>query len=155
MRLVYSLLLFLHLAGVIVWVGGMFVVHVAVRPAVAAVLEPPQRLALMAQVLTRFFLWVTIAIAVILASGIALILGAGGFRNAHLSVHLMFGLGLVMMAIFAHIRTAPFRRLRSAVAAADWPAAARELQSVRSLVTLNLVLGVVNVGVATIGRALL
>jgi len=155
MRLVYSLLLFLHLAGVIVWVGGMFVMHFAVRPAVAAELQPPQRLALMAHTLGRFFFWVTIAIVVILASGIALILGAGGFRNAHLSVHLMFGLGLVMMAIFAHIRTAPFRRLRSAVAAADWPTAARELQAVRTLVMLNLVLGAATVAVATIGRALL
>lgn len=155
MRLAYSLLLFLHLAGVIVWIGGMFVMHFAVRPAVASELQPPQRLALMAHVLGRFFYWVTIAIVVILGSGIALILGAGGFRNAHLSVHLMFGLGLVMMAIFAHIRTAPFRRLRSAVAAADWPAAARELQAIRTLVALNLLLGVVNVAVATIGRALL
>lgn len=155
MRLAYSLLLFLHLAGVIVWIGGMFVMHFAVRPAIASELQPPQRLALMAQVLGRFFYWVTISIVVILASGIALILGAGGFRNAHLSVHVMFGLGLAMMAIFAHIRTAPFRRLRSAVAAADWALAGRELQAVRTLVALNLGLGVVTVGVATIGRALL
>ncbi len=109
----------------------------------------------MVQVLKRFFHWVTLAVAVILASGVALILGAGGFRNAHVSVHLMFGLGLVMMAIYAHIRTAPFRRLCAAVASSDWPAAGRELQTVRLLVALNLGLGVVNVAVATIGRALL
>lgn len=155
MRLAYSLLLLLHLAGVIVWVGGMFVMHVAVRPAAAVELQPPQRLALMTHVLQRFFFWVSIAIAVILASGVALILGAGGFGNAHLSVHLMFGLGLVMTAIYVVIRTGPFPRLRSAVTAGNWPEAARHLQAVRTLVTVNLVLGIVTVGVATIGRALL
>jgi len=155
MRLVYSLLLFVHLLGVTVWVGGMFVMHFAVRPAVAAELQPPQRLALMTHVLGRFFFWVGIAVAVILASGIALILGAGGFRNAHLSVHLMFALGLLMMAIFLHIRLSPFRRLRAAVATQAWTAAAPQLQRIRALVALNLVLGLVTIAVATVGRALL
>ena len=50
MRLVYTTLLFVHLIGVVVWVGGMFVMHFAVRPAAAGQLPPPQRLPLLATV---------------------------------------------------------------------------------------------------------
>jgi uncharacterized membrane protein len=155
MRLLYTALLFIHLIGVVLWVGGMFVLHFAVRPAAAGQLAPPQRLPLLANVLGRFFFWVSIAIVAILASGIGLILGAGGFANAHASVHLMFVLGLVMMVIFLYIRFAPFPRLQRAVASSEWPVAAKELDRVRKLVVTNLALGVVTTAVATLGRALL
>jgi uncharacterized membrane protein len=155
MKLLYTSLLFVHVAGVLIWVGGMFVMHFAVRPAAVAQLPPPQRLPLMAAALGRFFFWVSIAVVAILASGLALILGSGGFRNAHVSVHVMFVLGLLMMAIYLHIRFAPFPRLNAAVAAQDWPAAGRALDSVRKLVGINLLLGFVTTAVATIGRAVL
>ncbi len=155
MRLLYTGLLFVHLIGVVLWVGGMFVLHFAVRPAAAGQLAPPQRLPLLADVLGRFFFWVSMAIVAILASGIGLVLGAGGFANAHASVHLMFALGLVMTAIFLVIRFAPFPRLQRAVAASEWPTAARELDLIRRLVVTNLTLGVVTTAVATLGRALL
>jgi len=154
-RLLYTTLLFAHLLGVVVWVGGMFVLHLAVRPAAVAQLAPPQRLPLLAAVLERFFFWVAIAIAVILASGLALVVGAGGSGNAHLSVLIMFALGLVMTAIFAVIRFMPFPQLQRAVAGGDWPAAAAGLDAIRRLVATNLLLGVVTIAVATIGRALL
>lgn len=151
----YAVMLFLHVLAVVVWVGGMFLMHVAVRPAAVQLLPPPQRLPLLASVLERFFLWVVVAIVAVLASGLGMILESGGFRNAHLSVHLMFAIGVAMMAIFLHIRFAPFPRLRAAVAASDWPLAARRLDQVRQLVTTNLALGMLTIAVATIGRAVL
>lgn len=155
MKLLYTSMLLLHVLGVVVWVGGMFLMHVAVRPAAVQLLPPPQRLPLLASVLERFFLWVVVAIVAVLASGLGMILEGGGFRNAHLSVHLMFAIGLAMMAVFLHIRFAPFRRLQAAVAASDWPLAARRLDRVRLLVTTNLALGILTIAVATIGRAVL
>lgn len=155
MRLLYTTLLFIHLLGVVIWVGGMFVVHFAVRPAAVSQLPPPQRLPLLALVLRRFFFWVSIAIIAILASGIGLVIGAGGFGNAHMSVHLMFAIGLVMMLIFGGIRAVPFPRLLHAVQRNDWPAAAGSLDLIRRLVVVNLVLGSLTIAVATIGRALL
>jgi len=155
MRLLYSALLFVHLLGVVVWVGGMFVLLFAVRPAAAAQLPPPQRVPLLATALGRFFFWVSLAIIAILGSGIALILGAGGFANAHFSVHLMFAIGVAMMAIYLLIRFAVFPRLQSAVAAADLPLAAAKLDTIRKLIAINLALGIVTTAVATIGRALL
>lgn len=155
MKLLYTTMLLLHVLGVVVWVGGMFLMHVAVRPAAVDLLQPPQRLPLIASVLKRFFFWVHIAIVAVLVSGLAMILEGGGFRNAHLSVHLMFGIGLAMMAVFVLIRVGPFKRLQAAVASSDWPLAAQHLERVRQLVTTNLVLGIVTIAVATIGRAVL
>ena len=155
MKLLYTSMLLLHVLGVVVWVGGMFLMHVAVRPAAVQLLPPPQRLPLIALVLARFFFWVGIAIVAVLASGLGMILEGGGFRNAHLSVHLMFAIGLAMMAIFLHIRFAPFKRLQAAVVASDWPLAAQRMDQVRQLVTTNLVLGIVTIAVATVGRAVL
>jgi len=155
MKLLYTSMLLLHVLGVVVWVGGMFVMHVAVRPAAVELLQPSQRLPLLTTVLKRFFFWVHIAIVAVLLSGIGMILEGGGFRNAHLSVHLMLAIGVTMMAIFLHIRLGPFKRLRSAVVSSDWPLAAQRLDQVRQLVTTNLVLGIITIAVATIGRALL
>lgn len=155
MKFLYTGLLFVHLVGVLIWVGGMFVLHFAVRPAAAAQLPPPQRLPLLGQVLGNFFFWVTLAVIAILASGLGLILGAGGFANAHASVHAMFALGLLMMAIYAVIRLRHFPRLQRAVAAQQWPVAAGCLDAIRKLVLTNLLLGLLTTAVATIGRALL
>jgi len=169
MRL-YALMLFLHVLAVAVWVGGMFVMHFAVRPSAIELLAPPQRLPLMAAALRRFFGWVTVAVLVVLASGLLMFVGIGvaagataasrnalveGLRLAHPSVHLMFALGLAMMAIYAYIRGAPFLRLQAAVAAQDWPAGAAQLDRIRALVATNLVLGVIVIGVSTLGRALM
>lgn len=154
MRLAYPLLLFFHLLGVVVWVGGMFLMHFAVRPTAIELLEPPVRLPLLTGVLGRFFRWVTIAVVVILACGFAMILGAGGFAAAHVSVHLMLALGLLMTAIYAWIRLAFFMRLKAAVVARDWPAAAGNLDRLRRLVEVNLVLGIVTIAIAIVGRLL-
>ena len=167
MRL-YALMVFLHVLAVVVWVGGMFLMHFAVRPVAVAQLPPAQRLPLMAEILGRFFGWVTIAVLLVLATGVAMIVGIGagtatagksafgeGMRLAHSSVHLMFTIGLVMSLIFAFIRLVPFPRLRSALAAQQLPVAAGHLDRIRRLVAVNLVLGILTIAAATLGRAIL
>jgi uncharacterized membrane protein len=155
MRILYTVMLCLHVLGIIVWVGGMFLMHFAVRPAAARLLAPPQRLPLLAAVLDGFFRWVTIAVLLVLASGAAMIVGGGGFVNAHVSVHVMLALGVVMTAIYGYVRWIPFRSLQAAVSGSDWPSAALALDHVRRLVSVNLTLGVLTTIVATIGRAVL
>jgi uncharacterized membrane protein len=150
----HALLLCLHLLAATVWVGGMAVMHFAVRPAAVQTLEPALRLPFMAAALGRFFAWVGAAIVVLLASGLALIFLAGGFAAAHWSVHAMFALGLLMMAIFGHIRFGPYRRLQRAVAAREWPKAAPLLNSIRQAVATNLGLGTAVFVLAVVGRAL-
>ena len=154
MSILSSTLLLLHLLAATFWVGGMAVMHFAVRPAAVETLEPPKRLGLMAGALSRFFFGVSVSIVVLLASGLWMVMLAGGFGRVHWSVHAMFGIGLLMMALFLHIRFAPYPRLRRAIVASDWPLAAAQLGSIRNLVSVNLGLGVLVFVVAVLGRAL-
>ena len=80
----YAVLLCLHLIAAAFWVGGMAALHFAVRPAAIDRLEPPQRLAFFDAALGRFFAGVTAAIVVILVSGPAMIVLAGGLARMHL-----------------------------------------------------------------------
>ena len=155
MRIIYTTLLFAHVLGVVVWVGGMFVLHFAVRPSAARLQEPSVRLTFLSSALGRFMSWAALAIAAVLASGVAMILISGGFRNAHLSVHLMFAVGLVMMMLYLHIRFAPFKRMRAAVMSSEWAVAGAHLDTVRKMVLINIVLGFIVIAIATIGRAAL
>jgi len=147
-----ALLLFIHLIGVVVWVGGMVFAHFVMRPAAVAQLQPPARLPLMAAALGRFFRIVAVAVVAIVASGLVL-MGHVGFARAPVGWHVMLATGLVMAAVFAFIYGALYPRLRQAVAQAAWPVAAAALDRIRQLVLLNLWLGVFTVAAAASVRA--
>lgn len=151
MRLHY-LMLFLHLLGVVWWVGGMAFSHLCLRPA-ALVLPPPQRLALMAGALGRFFPLVWVAILGTLGSGTVMLLEVG-MRHAPGVWHVMMLCGVVMAAVFVSIWVGPWKRLAAAVAREDWAVAAPALQVIRQRVGFNLVLGLLTMALATIGLGL-
>lgn len=153
MPMSYLILLFIHLLCAAFWVGGMATMHFAVRPAAVATLEPPLRLRTMAAALRRFFVGVDAAVTLLFASGVAMILAAGGFRTVHWRIEAMMGIALVMAGIYVYIRASVFKALRRAVEESAWPVAAARLDTVRKLVSLNLALGVVVFGVAIVGRA--
>lgn len=113
----------------------------ALRPAAIALLAPPQRLPLIAQTLQRFFWLVWATIVVLLLSGLAMLL-AVGMKNAPAGWHAMLGIGLVMFALFGHLYFGPFRRLKQAVSAADWPEGGRRVGQIATLSAVNLALGV-------------
>lgn len=148
-----SLLHLLHIAGVIVWIGGMFFAHVCLRPVAAAQLQPPQRLPLLAAVLGRFFAVVAVSIVAILASGLAIMLSVG-MGNAPVHWHIMLTLGFVMTGIFAYIALGLHPRLKRGIAAQDWPAAGAAMNRIRGLVLTNLLLGASTVAVAILGSYL-
>jgi uncharacterized membrane protein len=145
--------LFVHVASVVVWVGGMLFAYQFLRPVAARQLQPPQRLPLWAGVFECFFPWVWISVSLILVSGLAMILQVG-FKLAPINWHLMFALGLAMMAIFMHVFFAPYRRLKRAVAQQHWPSAGAALNQIRRLVGINVILGFVTIALATLGRML-
>ncbi|MFA7243466.1 MAG: CopD family protein [Sulfuricellaceae bacterium] len=146
-----NLLLLLHLLGVIVWVGGMFFAHMALRPAVAELLQPAQRLALLNGVFGRFFFWVWLSVILIAASGGLIMMLLGGFKAAWY-IHVMLAGGTVMAAIFAFIFFFPYSRLKQNVARQDWPAAGIAMARIRTLVGVNLILGLLTTCVAFGGR---
>jgi len=153
----YAALKTLHVLSIIVWVGGMVFAHFFLRPAVAA-LEPPVRLRLMHEVLARFFRVVLVASWLTLISGLWMlgraarqVVQSGGQFSMPLSWTLMAVLGVLMVAIFMHIRFALHKRLGRALEAADIPAAGAALAQIRRWVSVNLALGILIV-VVTVMR---
>jgi uncharacterized membrane protein len=150
-----SLAIALHVLSVVVWVGGMFFAHQALRPAAVEVLEPPLRLPLWVATFKRFFLWVWLAVVLILLSGYWMIFSTfGGFANLPIYVHVMNGLGLVMMAIFMHVFFAPYKRLKKAVNDQNWPEGGKQLATIRFLVGVNILIGLITIAIGTAGRYL-
>jgi uncharacterized membrane protein len=145
---VVAVLLALHLLGAVVWVGGMAFALLVLRPSLA-VLEPPQRLALHAQVFRRFFLFVWHAMPIVLLTGYAMTFGVlGGFAAANWAVHTMHLFGLMMAVLFLVIFFGPWKDLRAAVARGDRAVAALALNRIRLLIRINLILGLLTVAIA-------
>jgi uncharacterized membrane protein len=144
--------LILHTLSAVVWVGGMFFAHQVLRPA-AVMLEPGPRLTLWSRALGRFFAWVFAAIVRLLLTGYAMVFGVyAGFGDVGLHIHLMQGIGILMVLLFLHLYFAPWRRFRTAVARQDWAEGGRQLGQIRTIVTINLVLGVIVVAIGSSGR---
>jgi uncharacterized membrane protein len=148
----------IHLLGVVAWVGGMFFAVACLRPAAAAVLEPPQRVALMRAALGRFLDVAGVAAVLVLASGAWLFtkatrtsVKAGIGFALPIDWLVMAVLGVVMVAVYGYIRLALWHRLAHAAADGAWPAAGALLGRIRTLVALNVVLGVVIIVVTRLG----
>jgi len=147
-----SVLVPIHVLAAFVWVGGMFFAYQVLRPS-AGPLEPPARLALWRRVFGRFFPWVWASVGLLLATGVAMIvIEFGNFDGASLYVSLMMSVGIVMMLLFAHLYFAPWRRFQRALDGGDTPAAGRNLDQIRRVVAINLVLGLATAAVGASGR---
>lgn len=141
-----------HVVAAVIWVGGMFFALIVLRPSTGP-LDPPVRLALWQRVFSRFFPWVWAAVVVLLVSGFAMVIwGFGGFSRIGTHVHIMMGVGILMMLIYGHLYFVPWQRFRRAVGAAEWPTAATQIDQIRLLVTINLILGLITVVVGAAGR---
>jgi uncharacterized membrane protein len=141
-----------HILAALFWVGGMAFAYMVLRPA-AGPLEPPARLKLWRGVFERFLPWVGIGIALLLISGYGMVfLVFGGFANLPLHVNVMQGLGIIMILLYLHLYFAPWPRFRAAVDRSAPPEAAKQLNQIRIIVAVNLVLGVIVVIVGATGR---
>ena len=78
--------------------------------------------------------------------------GLGGFGRVGAYVQIMMGMGILMMLIYGHLYFVPWQRFRRAVDAAEWPTAAKHIDQIRLLVTINLILGLITVVVGAAGR---
>lgn len=135
-----ALMKFLHIGAAVAWLGGISFMLLALRPVAVEQLQPPTRLPLIAQVLHRFFALAWASVGVLLLTGLVMLLQVG-MKNAPIGWHLMLGIGILMFALYGHLYFGPFRRLKQAVAAADWPEGGRRVGQIANLATVNLVLG--------------
>lgn len=142
----------LHVIAVIVWVGGMFLGVVAIRPALAE-LDVPARVRFFATMVRSFLPWLWGAIATILATGFYMVSVSfdGGLSGTPWFVRLMMGLGIFMMLLMGHYSFAPYRRLKLAMAAGDEALAARCIRQMGLIMMVNLVLGLIVILAAMMG----
>ena len=146
------LLIALHNLAAVVWVGGIFFAYMVLRPS-AGPLESPARLALWQRVFGRFFPWVWASIAILLISGYTMLLiHFGGFAGARLHINVMQLTGIAMMLLFLHLYFAPWRRFARAVETGALEDAAKQLNRIRRIIAVNLVLGLLTVAVGASGR---
>lgn len=141
----------LHALAAVIWVGGLFFLVGILRPAASAV-PLAERLPLLSSAMGRFFLWVWIAVIVLLVTGNTMIFALGGMGAVPLYIHLMQGLGWIMFLLFGHMFFAPWRRVRIALAAGALADASRAMNQLRFFATVNLAIGLVIVVIATGGR---
>jgi uncharacterized membrane protein len=141
-----------HALAAAIWVGGMFLAYVVLRPSVAA-LPVGDRLALWQRVFSGFFPWVIAAIVVLLVSGYWLLFVTyGGFAAVGVHVHIMHLTGLVMFLLFFHLYFVPWKRFGRAMAAGDDGLATRWLGQIRTIIAVNLGLGLLTVAIGASGR---
>jgi uncharacterized membrane protein len=154
MTLTLAIALGLHQLATIVWVGGMFFAHLALRPAVKEFVKVPDRLLLMRAVFRRFFPWVWVAILLLWTSGLWVFLAvAQGKAGPH--VHTMMGLAAVMTVVFVYIYAIPYRKLKAAIELENWSWAGAKLALIRRLILVNLILGMITALAGSTGRFVL
>ena len=146
----------LHILSAVVWVGGMFFAYMFLRPVAASQLEPPVRLTLWVGVFKKFFPFVWLSVLFLPLTGYVMIFDVwGSMAGTPLYVHIMNGLGIVMILMYLHVYFAPFKRLKEAVIKQDWPEGGRNLNIIRKMVGINTIIGLTVVIVASAGRTLI
>jgi len=143
-----------HLLAATIWVGGMFFAYMALRPA-AAELEPALRLPLWGRVFKNFFTWVWLAVILLPATGFWLVFNAYSDLTAiGLHVHIMTGLGILMILIYLGVYFIPYLLMRLALMNNEIAKAAKHLAIIRWAVLTNLLLGLTTMVVAHVGPIL-
>jgi uncharacterized membrane protein len=154
MNLSLAIPLVLHELATLVWIGGMFFAHFALRPTIKQTLEPPARIQVALGVFRRFFPWVWIAIATLWLTGtwVALVAMQG---KVGLHVILMTGIALLMTLIFVFLYVMPYRKMRIAVEYENWRWASAKFSNIRKLMAVNLMLGLLTTVIAVGGPMLI
>jgi uncharacterized membrane protein len=148
-----SLYKLLHLLSVVIWVGGMFFAYMVLRPSIGQLLKLPERMRLWDRVFNRFFKWVWFAMFLLLATGFYMIYLYGGMSAIPRFIHLMMLSGIVMMLIFVYLFFGCYVHFNQLVEEKEWHQAEEKLATIRILVGVNLVIGLLTVCVAIIGRS--
>ena len=142
-----------HLLAAVVWVGGMFFAYMILRPVAGRLLETPIRLTLWSNVFARFFPWVWAASALLPLTGYLMIFQTwGGFGNVGIDLHLMHIIGWIMIVIFLFVFFVPFQQMTHAIEEKTFELAGKQLNRIRTLIGINLILGLTVTVIASAGR---
>ena len=147
-QILWGLVLAVHLLGMALWVGGAVYAVFVLRPSLS-LLDQTQRVSVHLQTLRRYFRIVWHVMPMVLLSGWAMLFfREGGFQNPDWHIQAMQGLGVLMAAIFVWAFFGPYQRARRAIR--PQPAL---FETIRSLVSINIVIGTAIVVVASLGHS--
>ena len=148
-----AIALALHMVAAIIWVGGMFYAYMILRPVAASQLEPAARLTLWSAIFQKFFVWVWGIVIVIPATGYFMVFSNwDGFQFVSMDIHIMHGLGILMVLLYLHLFFAPYRRMNQALAENNIQEAGKRLSQIRIIILINMLLGLTIAVVASAGR---
>ena len=148
-----SLAIAIHALAATIWVGGMFFAYMVLRPSMPVLEPPPQRLKLWLAVFRGFFPWVWAAVIILPLTGyLQVFTDYGGLAGVGPHIHAMQTIGWVMILLYWYLYFGPYERYRIAVEGEDWQAAGAQLASIRRIVGINLVLGLITTAAGTSGR---
>ncbi|HET9147928.1 MAG TPA: hypothetical protein VFN77_07755 [Acetobacteraceae bacterium] len=147
-----ALLLFLHLAGTALWIGGTAFLLLALWPCLAS-LGPADRQEIQAEALRRFLAHGAWIAPLTLGSGWALAWLADG-RPIFWTwpVNAMQTAGIAMGGLFLLLALGPGAFLRAARESGDAAEAASQLERIRRLLAASLALGVLALAAAAQGH---
>jgi uncharacterized membrane protein len=142
----------LHVIAVVIWIGGMFLGVVAVRPTLAQE-GMPARARLFAGIVGRFLPWAWAAVVTLLLTGFYMVFTSfdGGLSGTPWFVRLMMGVGIFMMMLLGHASFVPYKRLKRAVASNDEALAAKSIRQMTLVMMVNLALGLIVILSAMMG----
>lgn len=141
-----AIIVFLHVIGAVIWVGGMIAIRVTVHPSLQSIDTPELKLGKTLEIVGRLFNLVIPFIVLILLTAIIMIV-AMGFKESDLFsvVIAKEAIWTIMTAnfIFMYVKRNKAQKLFSA---GDLPAAKAQVALLPNvLLPINLVLGVVAV----------
>jgi uncharacterized membrane protein len=142
----------IHIVAIIVWLGSLFMLVSVVGPTTRA-LDAAASASLWHRLLSRFFLWGSTSLAIIVATGI--VIGPvrfGGFSNVPELHRWNMIIGLPAIALFAYAHLGPYRAFGRAIADRDWNAAGQRVARIRALLGTVLILGLVASVVSAVAR---
>lgn len=143
----------LHMLAAVIWVGGMFFAYMILRPVAGKLLESPIRLTLWSNVFARFFPWVWTTVVMLPLTGYFMIYQTwGGFSDIGLDLKLMHIIGWVMIVIFLFVFFVPFQRMAHAIEEKTFDLAGKQLNLIRRVIGINLILGLTVLVIASAGR---
>ena len=147
-----SLAIALHELFAVLWVGGMFFVLYILRPVMIDKLEAPAFGGFMYAVLKRFFYVVWASAIIMPLTGFWMLFSFfGGGMGFGIYLHIMAGLGTLMVLLFVYLYFRLFLPFERAIGAKDAETAKGYLGRIRHVVQMNLALGVIVIVVASSG----
>ncbi len=137
-------ILFLHVLGAIVWVGGMIAMRIAVHPALQHIEDAKVRLARTLEMVGNLFRLVLPFIVLLLLTGLimGLAVGSGGTKSG-MFVHMKEGIWLIMTLNYAMMVRLRNRAERFFISG-DLAGARKAMEPVaKFMLPLNILLGLI------------